>query len=91
MTEQDFARAAFEPALRQQLQAALQSDPVLRQRARERVSNLAKMQDRGQIFDRDAVSRQTHEMLTRMLAQADAFKRDEPTQVTIEVKATLDG
>lgn len=82
MTEHDFARAAFEPALRQQLLNALMSDPVLLQRARDRVSNLAKMHAHGQVFDRDAISKNTHEMLTRMLAQVDAAKRDQP-QVTV--------
>lgn len=83
MTEHDFARAAFEPALRQKLLSALMADPVLAQRARERVANLAKMHAHGQVFDRDAISKNTHEMLTRMLAQIEAAKRDQP-QVTVE-------
>lgn len=83
MDENDFARAAFEPPHRAKLLDALMSDPVLVQRARDRVDHLAKQHAMGQMFDRDAISRMTHEMLTRMLAQVDAAKRDQP-QVTVE-------
>lgn len=83
MNESDFTKAAFEPPHRPKLLDALMADPVLVGLARARLAHLAKQHEIGQVFDRDAISRMTHEILTRMLAQVDAAKRDAP-QVTVE-------
>lgn len=83
MDESDFTKAAFEPHHRTTLLDALHADPVLVARARTRVAKLAEMHQRGQVFDRDAISRMTHDTLVKLLAQVDAAKAQDH-EVTIE-------
>lgn len=82
MDDTDFIRASFNPSLRPALLAALQADPILANFARKRVAHLKEQHDRGQMFDRDHVSRSTYEMLIRMLAQVDAAKQ-QPSDVSV--------
>lgn len=79
MTEEDFKRAAFDPPHRPKLLAQLMADPVLLARARARVAVLTQMHERGQVFDRDHISKMEYETLGRMLKQVDANKQEQPT------------
>lgn len=70
MDRSDFTRAAFEPAHRPKLLAALQSDGLLRQVARDRLAEIAQIErSRGPIRDVCHITRVEHETLTRMLTQ----------------------
>ena len=80
--ETAFAAAVAQKSKRPELLSALRADPVLLQKARDKVRTLAQMQERGQIFDRDWISREQHSMLTAMIAQVEA-DRDEPPAVRI--------
>ena len=83
MDESHFAAAVANKAIRPELQAALHGDPILLQRARNRVTALARMHEVGQVFDRDYISKEMHRMLSGMIAVVDARKAEGP-QVTIE-------
>lgn len=78
MDETAFASAAFNHHERPALLQALQADPVLLTKARDKLKALELAHQRGRIFDRDAISRITHEMLTRLIEQVDAGKSQEP-------------
>jgi hypothetical protein len=84
MDETDFTKAVFEHSRRPALTQALIADPILLDRARMKVKLLELAQERGQLFDRDAVARMTHEMLTKLLVQVDVAKSQPPQVRVIE-------
>lgn len=82
MDETEFVKAAFNPSLRPGLLDALLADHALLAAARQKVHALARDHARGQLFDRDHISKIMHEMLTRMLTQVDAMQQ-QPPEITV--------
>lgn len=81
MGEEDFTKAVFQPTHRSLLLNAMHGDSILADRARAKIAQLQRMQEVGQVFDRDHISKNMFDMLKRMIAQVDASKQQDPDVV----------